>query len=169
MAFIAAARKIGKGAEAFDHNTIKKHEQLPLKLGMLNPVYFLMYATGEKINITQIEGQFPQSPFPTMEERENFVKDWIQVPDEKFKTISFWTGNCAETTQIQYYPTMEMSVEIVDWQEKMHYIDDALGVCAGLSSFPLKPPYHIHNYPHFISAGTGIEMDEDKIKANIQP
>jgi len=25
-----AARQIGKGAEAFDHNTIKKHEQLPL-------------------------------------------------------------------------------------------------------------------------------------------
>ena len=70
----AAARKIGKGAEAFDHNTIKKHEQLPLKLGMLNPVYFLMYATGEKINITQIEGQFPQAPFPTMEERESFRK-----------------------------------------------------------------------------------------------
>jgi aldehyde:ferredoxin oxidoreductase len=81
----AAARKIGKGAEAFDHNTIKKHEQLPLKLGMLNPVYFLMYATGEKVNITQIEGQFPQAPFPTMEEREAFVKDWVQVPDEKFK------------------------------------------------------------------------------------
>ena len=50
----------GKGAEAFDHNTIKKHEQLPLKLGMLNPIYYLMYSTGEKINITQIEGQFPQ-------------------------------------------------------------------------------------------------------------
>ena len=42
----------------------------------------------------------------------------------------------------------------------MHYVDDALGVCAGLSSFPLKPPYHIHNYPAFISAGTGIDMDE---------
>ena len=27
-----------------------------------------------------------------------------------------------------------MSVDIVDWQEQMHYIDDALGVCAGLSS-----------------------------------
>jgi aldehyde:ferredoxin oxidoreductase len=53
-----------------------------------------------------------------------------------------------------------MSVDIVDWQEKMHYIDDALGVCAGLSSFPLKPPYHIHNYPAFISAATGIDMDE---------
>ena len=64
-----AAQQIGKGAEAYAHNNIKKHEQLPLKLGMLNPVYFLMYATGEKINITQIEGQFPQSPFPTMEER----------------------------------------------------------------------------------------------------
>jgi aldehyde:ferredoxin oxidoreductase len=57
-----------------------------------------------------------------------------------------------------------MSVNIVDWQETMHYIDDALGVCAGLSSFPLKPPYHIHNYPRFISAATGIDMDEAGLK-----
>ena len=27
----------------------------------------------------------------------------------------------------------------------------------------MKPPYHIHNYPKFISAGTGIDMDEDKL------
>ena len=54
-----------------------------------------------------------------------------------------------------------MTCDIVDWQERMHYIDDALGMCAGLSSFPLKPPYHIHNYPEFICAGAGIEMDED--------
>jgi benzoyl-CoA reductase subunit BamB len=33
-------------------------------------------------------------------------------------------------------------------------------MCAGLSSFPLKPPYHIHNYPKFISSGAGIETDE---------
>jgi benzoyl-CoA reductase subunit BamB len=46
----------------------------------------------------------------------------------------------------------------------MHYIDDALGMCAGLSSFPLKPPYHIHNYPKFISSGAGIDMDEAKLK-----
>ena len=158
----AAARKIGKGAEAFDHNTIKKHEQLPLKLGMLNPVYFLMYATGEKVNITQIEGQFPQAPFPTMEEREAFVKDWIQVPHEKFKKYLLdWEvrGDHSNPT----YPTAEISADIVDWQEKMHYIDDALGVCAGLSSFPLKPPYHIHNYPSFISSGAGIDMDETKL------
>jgi benzoyl-CoA reductase subunit BamB len=80
-----AAQQIGKGAEEYAHNNIKKHEQLPLKLGMLNPIYFLMYCTGEKINITQIEGQFPQAPFLTMEEREEFVRDWIHVPDEKFK------------------------------------------------------------------------------------
>lgn len=154
-----AAQQIGKGAEAYAHNNIKKHEQLPLKLGMLNPVYFLMYATGEKINITQIEGQFPQSPFPTMEEREDFVKDWIQVPDEKFKRYLLDWELRGERSN-PYYPTVDMSVDIVDWQEKMHYIDDALGVCAGLSSFPLKPPYHIHNYPRFISAATGIDMDE---------
>ena len=158
-----AARQIGKGAEAFDHNTIKKHEQLPLKLGMLNPVYFLMYATGEKANITQIEGQFPQSPFTTMEERQEFIKDWIQVPDDKFKQIVMDWEMRGERSN-PYYPTIDMSVDIVDWQETMHYIDDALGVCAGLSSFPLKPPYHIHNYPRFISAATGIDMDEEKLK-----
>jgi benzoyl-CoA reductase subunit BamB len=154
-----AAQQIGKGAEAYAHNNIKKHEQLPLKLGMLNPVYFLMYATGEKINITQIEGQFPQAPFPTMEEREDFCKDWIQIPDEKFKQYLLNWEMRGERSN-PYYPTVDMSVDIVDWQEKMHYIDDALGVCAGLSSFPLKPPYHIHNYPAFISAATGIDIDE---------
>ena len=154
-----AAQKIGKGAEEYAHNNIKKHEQLPLKLGMLNPVYFLMYATGEKVNITQIEGQFPQAPFTTVEEREEFVRDWIQVPDEKFKQMVLDWELRGERSN-PYYPTVDMSVDIVDWQEKMHYIDDALGVCAGLSSFPLKPPYHMHNYPKFISAATGIDMDE---------
>jgi benzoyl-CoA reductase subunit BamB len=154
-----AAQKIGKGAEAYAHNNIKKHEQLPLKLGMLNPIYFLMYCTGEKINITQIEGQFPQAPFPTREEREAFVKDWIQVPNDEFKQW-FVDWELRGENSIPYYPTVEMSCDIVDWQEKMHYIDDALGMCAGLSSFPLKPPYHIHNYPKFISSGAGIDMDE---------
>ncbi|MCX5806698.1 MAG: aldehyde dehydrogenase [Proteobacteria bacterium] len=154
-----AAQKIGNGAEAYAHNNIKKHEQLPLKLGMLNPVYFLMYATGEKINITQIEGQFPQAPFATKEEREEFISDWIQCPDDKFKQIVMdWEFRGEHSNP--YYPTIDMSVDIVDWQEKMHYIDDALGVCAGLSSFPLKPPYHMHNYPKFISAATGMDMDE---------
>ena len=158
-----AAQQIGKGAEAYAHNNIKKHEQLPLKLGMLNPVYFLMYSTGEKINITQIEGQFPQAPFPTMEEREDFVKDWIQVPDEKFKKYLLDWEMRGERSN-PYYPTVDMSVDIVDWQEMMHYIDDALGICAGLSAFPLKPPYHIHNYPSFISSATGIDIDEAGLK-----
>ena len=154
-----AAQQIGKGAEEYAHNNIKKHEQLPLKLSMLNPVYFLMYATGEKINITQIEGSFPQAPFATMEEREDFVKDWIQVPDEKFKQYLLDWEFRGENSN-PYYPTVEMSCEIVGWQEMMHYIDDALGMCAGLSSFPLKPPYHIHNFPTLISSGAGIDIDE---------
>ncbi len=157
-----AARRIGKGAEKFDHNTIKKHEQLPLKLGMLNPVYYLMYSTGEKINITQIEGQFPQEPFATRELREEFVKDWFQVPEEKFKQYYVDWEPRGEMSN-PYYPTIEASCEIVDWMEKMHYIDDALGMCAGLSSFPLKPPYHIHNYAEFVTAGTGIKMSKDDV------
>jgi benzoyl-CoA reductase subunit BamB len=157
-----AAKEIGKGAEEYAHNNIKKHEQLPLKLSMLNPIYFLMYSTGEKINITQIEGQFPQMPFPTREEREEFVKDWFQVPDEKFKQY-FLDWELRGENSFPYYPTVKMCCDIVDWQERMHYIDDALGMCSGLSSFPLKPPYHIHNYPKFISSGAGIDMDEAKL------
>ena len=154
-----AARKIGKGAEAYDHNTIKKHEQLPLKLGMLNPIYYVMYCTGEKINITQIEGQFPQSPHLTKEEREEFVKDWIQVPHERIKEYFVnW-----EPRSFPYYPPPEAVCEIVDWQETMHYIDDMTGICAAVSSFVLKPPYHIHNLPDFISTGVGIDMDKDRL------
>jgi aldehyde:ferredoxin oxidoreductase len=162
-----AAKKIGKGADAYAHNTIKKHEQLPLKLGMLNPIYFLMFITGEKINITQIEGQFPQAPFPKREDREEFVKDWIQVPDDRFKQY-FLDWEPRGENAMPFYPTVDMCCEIVDWQERMHYIDDAMGMCAGLSSFHLKAPYHIHNYPKFISAGAGIEMDEEKLTLAIK-
>ncbi len=158
-----AARKIGKGAEKFDRNTIKKHEQIPIKLGMLNPVYYLMWSTGEKINITQIEGQIPQAPL-TKEQREEFIKDWVHVPTakrDKFYNFILEWGD--EGKVFPFWPSTEMICELVEWQETMHYIDDSLGICAGLSSFPLKPAYHIHNLPIFISCASGIEMNEEKL------
>jgi aldehyde:ferredoxin oxidoreductase len=158
-----AAKKIGNGAEEYAHNTIKKHEQLPLKLGMMDPIYYLMYCTNEKISITQIEGNWPQVPFATMEQREEFVKDWPQLPDEKFKQYLLdWEPRGEKANP--YYPTPEISSEIVDWMETMHNIDDALGFCAGMSSFCLKPPYHIHNIPGLVSAATGMDIDEDGLK-----
>ncbi|MHC4472316.1 MAG: aldehyde ferredoxin oxidoreductase N-terminal domain-containing protein [Planctomycetota bacterium] len=155
-----AAKEIGKGAEEFAHNNIKKTEQLPLKLGMLNPIYFLMYCTGEKANITQIEGNYPQAPFPTREEREAFVEDWPHIPDERFKEW-FVEWEFRGEKSIPNYPPVDATCEIVHWQEKMHYVDDATGMCAGLSSFPLKPPFHIHILPNLISYGAGLELSED--------
>jgi len=155
-----AAERIGNGAQEYAHNNIKKHEQLPLKLGMLNPIYFLMYCTGEKINITQIEGNFPQAPFPTREEQEEFIKNWEHVPDERFKQW-FVDWELRGEKSIPNYPPPDATCEIVDWQEKMHYIDDSTGMCAGLSSFPLKPPFHIHNLPDLISSGAGLDLDEE--------
>ncbi|MCC6523263.1 MAG: aldehyde dehydrogenase [Polyangiaceae bacterium] len=154
-----AAERIGKGAMAYAHNNIKKHEQLPLKLGMLNPIYFLMYSTGEKINITQIEGNFPQQPFETRAEREAFVKDWEHVPDERFKQWFVEWEQRGEKS-IPNYPPVDATCEIVHWQEMLHYIDDSVGLCAGLSSFPYKPPYHLHNLPSIISSGAGLDLDE---------
>ena len=123
---------------------------------MLNPIYFLMYCTGEKINITQIEGHFPQAPFPTREEREAFVKDWFQVPDEKFKQW-FLDWELRGENSIPFYPKPHMrAARSSTGMEKMHYIDDAPGMCAGLSSFPLKPPYPHPQLPaKLISAGAG--------------
>jgi len=151
-----AARRIGKGAEVYAHNTIKKLEQVGAKTGMLNPLYFLMYGTGAKANIVQIEGQWPQMPYDDIKDREDYVKDWIQVPDEKFKQYFLdWAPRT-----FPFEPGIEACCDIVDWMEMIHYIDDSLGICAGLSSFNLKPPYHVHNFPLFISAATGIDMDE---------
>lgn len=158
-----AARKIGRGAEAFDHNTIKKHEQVPIKLGMLNPIYYIMWSTGEKANITQIEGQIPQAPLPK-EIREKFVKDWIQIPtgkEERFKSFILEWGE--EGKVFPFWPPPDLVSELVEWQETMHYIDDSLGLCAGVSSFPIKPPYHIHNLPLFVTYGAGIEVGEDEL------
>jgi len=159
-----AARQIGRGAEAYDHNTTKKSEQMVIKLGMLNPMYYLMYATGEKLNITQIEGQIPQAPLPD-DVREDFVKDWIQAPREyenEFKDFILKWQPRGEYA-FPFYPPIDVICKLVEWQETMHYIDDSTGVCAGLSSFPLKPPYHINNYPRIISAATGLDMDEAEL------
>lgn len=158
-----AARKIGNGAEAYDHNTIKKHEQLPLKLGTMDPIYYLMYSTNEKISITQIEGNWPQGAFPTMEMREDFVKDWPQLPEERFKEYLLNWEPRGEMA-IPYYPTPEIASELVDWMEMIHNIDDALGLCCGMGSFCLKPPYHIHNYHLLVAAATGLDIDRDGLK-----
>ncbi len=158
-----AAKRIGNGAEAFAHNNIKKHEQLPIKLGMLDPLYFLMYSTNEKISITQIEGNWPQAAFPTREQREAFVREWPQLPDEKFKQYLLdWEPRGEKG--IPYFPTPDMCCEIVDWMETLHNVDDALGFCAGMSSFCLKPPYHIHNFPLLVSSATGLDVDEEGVK-----
>jgi aldehyde:ferredoxin oxidoreductase len=155
-----AARRIGKGAEKYDHNTTKKFEQLPIKLGKVNPAYFLMIATGEKMSITQIEGSFPQDPLPTREARQAFVDQWEAVPDEKFKEYFLkWEKRNVMSAQA--------FCDIVDWNEAMHYIDDAIGLCGFLSSFRGQfggdVAYHINNIPTFIQLAAGIEMDKQKL------
>jgi aldehyde:ferredoxin oxidoreductase len=154
-----AARQIGRGAEKFDHNTMKKFEQVPLKLGMLNYPYFLMYATGEKMNITQIEGSYPQVAIADMQERKEFVKNWNAAPQRFKKYFMEW--------EPRQHPSVEAAVNICDWNEIMHYIDDAIGTCAFLSSFRGqfggRTPYHLFNLPKFISLATGLDLDSDRL------
>lgn len=160
-----AARQIGKGAEQYDHNTTKKFEQIPIKLGKLNPPYFLMIATGEKMAITQIEGSFPQDPLPTREEREAYVKRWEAVPDEKFKK---WFLEWEKRHEI----SNEAACAITDWNEAMHYLDDSLGLCGFVSSFRGQfggdVAYHMNNMPQIVSLATGMDLDKEGLWRNFQ-
>ena len=155
-----AAIRIGNGAEEYDHNTTKKFEQVPIKLGKVNPAFFLMIATGEKMNITQIEGSFPQDPLPTPEERQAYVDDWDAVPDQKFKDYFL---NWEKRSEI----SDEAVCDIVRWNEAMHYIDDSIGTCGFVSSFRGQfggdIAYHLNNLPEVISMATGFEMSKDEL------
>ncbi len=151
-----AAGQIGKGAEAYVL-AVKKASQLPLKRETANYPYFLMYAAGDKMDITQIEGSFPQLPIPEKAAREEFVKGWDAAPERFKKWFLDWEPGQQLST--------EAAVHIVDWNESMHYTDDALGVCSLLSSFRGqfggRSPYHLYNLPQLVSLAAGIELDAD--------
>ncbi|TWJ17503.1 aldehyde ferredoxin oxidoreductase N-terminal domain-containing protein [Geobacter argillaceus] len=155
-----AARTIGKGAEAYERSA-KKIEQLPVRLQEANYPHFLMYAVGDKMNITQIEGSFPQIPIPDRKEREAFVAQWDAAP-ERFKK---WFLDWEPGEQL----SIEAAVNIVDWNEAMHFSDEALGICPFLSSFRGQygghPSYHLHNLPTYISLATGEELDAEGLEA----
>ena len=159
-----AAQRIGKGAEKYANNTIKGQEQVGMRSPFFNPVYFLMFATGEKLDIRMMQGQIPQHAYSSKEVREEFVKDWFQVPDEKFKQYYVdWQRRREGPNCNPEYPTVQIACEWVDWMERMHYIDDSLGMCAGQSSWNQKPPFHLHNFPTLISAAIGIDFDTPKL------
>jgi aldehyde:ferredoxin oxidoreductase len=161
---VRAARRISKGAKKYAQNTIKGQEQLGMRTPFFNPVYFLMFATGEKLDIRMMQGQVPQHPYSSREVREEFVKDWFQVPDEKFKQYYVDRQRRREgPNHNPEYPTVKIATEWVDWMERMHYIDDSLGICAGQSSWNQKPPFHLHNFSKLISAATGIDYDTPKL------
>ena len=156
-----AAKRIGNGAEEFAHNNIKKQEQLPLKLGMLNPVYFLMYSTGEKINITQIEGQFPQAPFIQKRRRKILSRTGSTSRMTSSRNISA-SGNSAENSPIRTTRMSEASCDIVDWQEMMHYIDDA---ARGVRRFVLISAEAPLSHPQL----PGIHLRRDRDSAWMKP
>ena len=153
-----AARRIGKGAEKFGSQHHQEARAAAAQARHAESGLLPDVRDRRENQYHPDRGQFPQAPFPTMEEREAFVKDWFQVPDDKFKRYLLGVGAARREIE-SALPVGRSQLRCRGLAGKMHYIDDALGTCAGLSSFPLKPPYHIHNFPKFISAGTGIEFD----------
>ena len=111
------------------------------------------------MNITQIEGSFPQIPIADKEERKKFIQNWESAPDY-FKNL-----------YLEWEPRTQLSIEgainVCDWNETMHYIDDALGICVFLTSFSGQfggnQPYHIFNLPTLTSLAVGFDIDSDEL------
>ncbi|MCL2336511.1 MAG: aldehyde dehydrogenase [Firmicutes bacterium] len=154
-----AARMIGNGAEKYEHNTIKKFEQVPVKLGKVNYPYYLMYCTSDKMAINQTEGSYPQDPIADLEERQKFADEWLSAPKRFQRYFMEW--------EPRSNPSVEASVNICDWNETMHYVDDATGLCAFCSSFRGQfggsTAYHVYNIPTFINLATGLNLDADDL------
>jgi len=64
-----------------------------------------------------------------MEERVAFVKDWIRFR-RKVQEIPARVGAARREIE-SLLPSVEASCDVVDWQEKMHYIDDASAPAPG--------------------------------------
>ncbi|NLA73865.1 MAG: aldehyde dehydrogenase [Deltaproteobacteria bacterium] len=159
-----ASEIIGNGAEAYAHNLIKGEEQMNVKLGMLDPLYFLMFSTNEKQSIPHIEGNWPQEAFPDYEDRVEWVSDWPHLPHERYKKYFLDWDPKGGKNAAPYYPTPYIASEIVDWMEETHNYDDSLGICCGMGGFCLKPAYHVQNYYKFVSAATGMELDQYSLR-----
>ena len=107
-------------------------------------------------------------PLFKKEDREDYVKDWM-VPTKYAEGIKEFVLRWGDADYVfPEHPSMQLVCELVDWQEAMHYIDNSTGICGGLSSRPLKPPFHIKNLPPIISAATGLDIDEDEAAENSQ-
>jgi aldehyde:ferredoxin oxidoreductase len=159
-----AGEIIGNGAEEYAHNLIKGEEQMCVKLGMLDPLYFLMFSTNEKQSIPQIEGNWPQDAFHDYQDRVEWVEDWPHLPHERFKQYFLDWDPKGGKNAAPHYPTPPIASDIVDWMEETHFYDDCLGLCCGMGGFCLKPAYHVHNYYKFVSAATGLDLDEFKLR-----
>ena len=146
--------RIGKGAEKFAHNTIKKHEQLPLKLGMLNPVYFLMYSHRREDQHHPDRGPVPAGAVPdAWKSARPSSRTGSRCRDEKFKQYLLDWEPRGEKSNPALSRASRPAATSSTGRRRCTTSTTPSGICAGLSSFPLKPPYHIHNFPKFISAG----------------
>lgn len=154
-----AARQLGKGEET-SITGVKNPEQLPLKRAEANYPAYLMSAAGDKTEITQVEGSFPALPIPDKKARQAFVDQWDAAPERFKQWFLTWEPG-------QQLP-VAAAAEIADWNETMHFADDALGICPLLSSlrgqFGGRPPYHLHNLPELYRLATGETLDSAQLQ-----
>ncbi|NTU60631.1 MAG: aldehyde dehydrogenase, partial [Deltaproteobacteria bacterium] len=104
---------------------------------------------------------FPREPIPDAAAREAFVAAWEAAPERFRQWFRAWEPG-GELP-------VDVVVDVVDWCEAMHYVDDALGLCPLLSSFRGqyggRPPYHLYNLAPFVAHAAGIDCTPETLLA----
>ena len=108
-----AAKRIGKGAEAFAHNNIKKHEQLPLKLGMLNPDLLPdVLAPARRSTSRRSRATSRRRPSRRGRSARRSSRTGSRSPTRSSSSTS-WTGSCAARSRSRTTRRIDATCEIV--------------------------------------------------------
>ncbi|MDP3880251.1 MAG: aldehyde ferredoxin oxidoreductase C-terminal domain-containing protein [Dehalococcoidales bacterium] len=147
-----AARRIGRGAEGYAHNT-KKLEPLPLDVRG-EPRLALPIATIDKADRTRgLSGTYGMWERPWEEKKKYIEAGYFQYPKEFEK---FFLSE-PDLTGVDY----EGMVQFVSYNEEILTLTDVTGTCFFWTNFWPFPPFN--NRPlmaELVSAATGMDIDE---------
>ena len=129
--------------------------------GMLNPIYFLMYCTGEKINITQIEGNFPQAPFPTQRGAGGVRRGLGPRPRREVQGVVRGLGAARRELDSATTRPPRRPARSSTGRRRCTTSTTAPGCAPGCRPSPASRRSTSTTCPTLISAGAGLDLDED--------
>ncbi len=153
-----AARRIGNGAEKFATTPSRNTNSSP-QAGHAQPPLLPHVLHRRENQHHPDRGEVSPGAFPTREEREAVRQGLDPGSGRQVQALPARVGAARREIESAITPRSKPAATSWTGRKRCTTSTTPSGPAPGMSSFPLKPPYHIHNFPKFISAGTGIDFD----------